>query len=286
MTKPYIAAQLERIVDMALMEDIGAGDTTTRALIATDAEGTATIVMREDGIIAGLEIAQSTFERVDHSLKWNNRVADGDIVNQGDTIATVSGSLGAILMAERVALNFMQRMSGIASTTAQYVEAVADTNAVITDTRKTVPGLRILDRYAVWLGGGKNHRYNLTDGVLIKDNHIAFLRQRGLKLATIIARVRDRAPHTMKIEIEVDSVEMALEASQGGADVIMLDNMDIRSIREVMDLLGTRNCLIEASGRMDLDKARAAAEAGVDIISVGALTHSVRARDIALQIQE
>ena len=286
MTKPYIAAQLERIVDMALMEDIGAGDTTTRALIATDAEGTATIVMREDGIIAGLEIAQSTFERVDHSLKWNNRVADGDIVNQGDTIATVSGPLGAILMAERVALNFMQRMSGIASTTAQYVEAVADTNAVITDTRKTVPGLRILDRYAVWLGGGKNHRYNLTDGVLIKDNHIAFLRQRGLKLATIIARVRDRAPHTMKIEIEVDSVEMALEASQGGADVIMLDNMDIRSIREVMDLLGTRNCLIEASGRMDLDKARAAAEAGVDIISVGALTHSVRARDIALQIQE
>ena len=286
MTKPYIAAQLERIVDMALMEDIGAGDTTTRALIATDAEGTATIVMREDGIIAGLEIAQSTFERVDHSLKWNNRVADGDIVNQGDTIATVSGSLGAILMAERVALNFMQRMSGIASTTAQYVEAVADTNAVITDTRKTVPGLRILDRYAVWLGGGKNHRYNLTDGVLIKDNHIAFLRQRGLKLATIIARVRDRAPHTMKIEIEVDSVEMALEASQGGADVIMLDNMDIRSIREVMDLLGTRNCLIEASGRMDLDKARAAAEAGVDIISVGALTHSVRARDIALQIPE
>ena len=286
MTKPYIAAQLERIVDMALMEDIGAGDTTTRALIATDAEGTATIVMREDGIIAGLEIAQSTFERVDHSLKWNNRVADGDIVNQGDTIATVSGSLGAILMAERVALNFMQRMSGIASTTAQYVEAVADTNAVITDTRKTVPGLRILDRYAVWLGGGKNHRYNLTDGVLIKDNHIAFLRQRGLKLATIMARVRDRAPHTMKIEIEVDSVEMALEASQGGADVIMLDNMDIRSIREVMDLLGTRNCLIEASGRMDLDKARAAAEAGVDIISVGALTHSVRARDIALQIQE
>ena len=164
MTKPYIAAQLERIVDMALMEDIGAGDTTTRALIATDAEGTATIVMREDGIIAGLEIAQSTFERVDHSLKWNNRVADGDIVNQGDTIATVSGSLGAILMAERVALNFMQRMSGIASTTAQYVEAVADTNAVITDTRKTVPGLRILDRYAVWLGGGKNHRFNLTDG--------------------------------------------------------------------------------------------------------------------------
>ena len=286
MTKPYIAAQLERIVDMALMEDIGAGDTTTRALIATDAEGTATIVMREDGIIAGLEIAQSTFERVDHSLKWNNRVADGDIVNQGDTIATVSGPLGAILMAERVALNFMQRMSGIASTTAQYVEAVADTNAVITDTRKTVPGLRILDRYAVWLGGGKNHRFNLTDGVLIKDNHIAFLRQRGLKLATIIARVRDRAPHTMKIEIEVDSVEMALEASQGGADVIMLDNMDIRSIREVMDLLGTRNCLIEASGGMDLDKARAAAEAGVDIISVGALTHSVRARDIALQIQE
>ena len=286
MTKPYIAAQLERIVDMALMEDIGAGDTTTRALIATDAEGTATIVMREDGIIAGLEIAQSTFERVDHSLKWNNRVADGDIVNQGDTIATVSGPLGAILMAERVALNFMQRMSGIASTTAQYVEAVADTNAVITDTRKTVPGLRILDRYAVWLGGGKNHRFNLTDGVLIKDNHIAFLRQRGLKLATIIARVRDRAPHTMKIEIEVDSVEMALEASQGGADVIMLDNMDIRSIREVIDLLGTRNCLIEASGRMDLDKARAAAEAGVDIISVGALTHSVRARDIALQIPE
>ena len=286
MTKPYIAAQLERIVDMALMEDIGAGDITTRALIATDAEGTATIVMREDGVIAGLEIAQSTFERVDHSLKWNNRVADGDIVNQGDTIATVSGHLGAILMAERVALNFMQRMSGIASTTAQYVEAVADTNAVITDTRKTVPGLRILDRYAVWLGGGKNHRFNLTDGVLIKDNHIAFLRQRGLKLATIIARVRDRAPHTMKIEIEVDSVEMALEASQGGADVIMLDNMDIRSIREVMDLLGTRNCLIEASGGMDLDKARAAAEAGVDIISVGALTHSVRARDIALQIPE
>ena len=273
--------ELSRVVDAALAEDLAGGDVTTDSLIPQHIEASANFVPRSPGVIAGLEVASAVFARVDSTLRFTPRLIDGDRVEGGEIVAVVSGSLSSILRGERVALNFMQRMSGIASMTARFVEAVSGTNAVIVDTRKTVPGLRTLDKASVAAGGGRNHRRNLSDGVLIKDNHIAALQAEGMSLQQIIRRARAHAPHTVKIEVEVESLEEVPAAIEGGADIVMLDNMSTADMRTAVGLCKGK-CLTEASGGVNLTTVRQIAETGVDMISVGALTHSVPALDIGL----
>lgn len=273
--------ELSRVVDTALAEDLSGGDVTTDSLIPQHIEASANFVPRSPGVIAGLDVARAVFARVDSNLKFTPRLIDGDRVEGGETVAVVSGSLSSILRGERVTLNFMQRMSGIASMTAKFAEAVRGTNAVIVDTRKTVPGLRSLDKYSVAVGGGRNHRRNLSDGVLIKDNHIAALQAEGMSLQQIIRRARAHAPHTVKIEVEVESLDEVPAAIEGGADIIMLDNMDTTAMRTAVGLCKGK-CLTEASGGVNLGTVLQIAETGVDMISVGALTHSVPALDIGL----
>jgi len=278
------AAQLNRIVDLALNEDLGHGDVTSEALIPSELEGKATILVKADGVLAGLEVAKRVFQRVDPSLKVEPRVKDGTKVKRGDIAATVSGRVISILKAERVALNFLQRLSGIASLTAQYMAEVRDTKARITDTRKTTPGLRLLEKYAVRMGGGHNHRFHLGDGILIKDNHLAVLHARGLTLKQIVARAKQKAPKGLKVEVEVNSAKDALAAAKAGADIVMLDNMSPDEMRRAVSLL-PKEVKTEASGGINLTNVRAAALAGVDIISIGALTHSPKALDISLELE-
>ena len=273
--------ELDLIVDRALSEDLNGGDVTTDSLIPNHIEASADFVPRKPGIIAGLDVAKAVFTRVDPELRFVARLVDGDVVEGGETVATVSGSLASILKGERVALNLMQRMSGIASATARYVDAVKHTETSIVDTRKTVPGLRSLDKYAVAAGGGRNHRRNLSDGVLIKDNHIAPLQAEGFSLQQIIRRARASAPHTVKIEVEVESLHEVTAALEGGADIIMLDNMSDEQMREAVRMCAGK-CLTEASGSITLERVASVAETGVDMISIGALTHSVIALDIGL----
>ncbi len=277
--------ELERVVDAALAEDLSGGDVTTDSLIQSDVEASARFVPRSHGVIAGLDVARAVFARVDPSVRYAARMVDGDAVEGGETVAIVSGSLGSILRAERVALNFMQRMSGIASLTAEYVAAVAGTEAAILDTRKTAPGLRTIDKAAVAAGGGRNHRRNLSDGVLIKDNHIAALRAEGLNLQQIVKQARAAAPHTVKVEVEVETLDEVAASLEGGADIVMLDNMSIADMRAAAGMCRGK-CLTEASGNVTLETVREIAETGVDMISVGALTHSVKALDIGLDFDE
>lgn len=273
------------LIDRALDEDLGGGDITTNALIPPDVRGRASIASRAAGTIAGLAVAEAVFERIDSQLQWRAVVDDGDLVQADQLVAEVSGDARAILGGERLALNFIQRMSGIATATAHYVAAIpAEKNAVVLDTRKTAPGLRELDKYAVWLGGGRNHRQGLFDGVLIKDNHLKILQARGLSLAQIVNRAREHAPHTCKIEVEVTTVDMARVAADAGADVVMLDNMSLPDIRAAVDAIGGR-CAIEASGGVDLENIAVIASSDVQMISVGALTHSVIALDVALEFE-
>ena len=239
---------------------------------------------KEAGVLAGLKVAAAVFRRVDPELVFVQRLLDGDRVEGGEAVATISGSMASILTAERTALNFLQRMSGIATLTRQYVEVVEGTTASITDTRKTAPGLRLLDKYAVSIGGGRNHRMNLADGVLIKDNHLAALQGEGISLSQAIKRARRRAPHTIKIEVEVESVEAAVAASSAGADIVMLDNMSPHDMRIAVDQIGAGST-VEASGGITLENVADVANSGVDIISVGALTHSPRAMDISLDFE-
>jgi nicotinate-nucleotide pyrophosphorylase (carboxylating) len=263
---------------------LGHGDVTSEALIPPEIEGKATLLVKADGVLAGLEVARRVFHRVDPSLKVEPRVKDGTKVKRGDIVATVSGRVISILKAERVALNFLQRLSGIASLTAQYVAEVRGTKARITDTRKTTPGLRLLEKYAVRMGGGHNHRFHLGDGVLIKDNHLAILRARGLTLKKIVSQARKKAPAGLKVEVEVNSVQDALAAAQAGADIVMLDNMSPDEMKQAVDLL-PKGVKTEASGGINLTNVRAAALAGVDIISIGALTHSPKALDISVELE-
>ena len=279
----HITSSIRDIVERALAEDLGHGDVTTDALIPPDARGRAAVVAKADGVIAGLDVAIEVFRQVDQTTASRVFIADGSAVSPGVVVAEVEGSVAGILKAERVALNFLQRLSGIATATAAYVKAVQGTKARIVDTRKTVPGLRQLEKYAVRAGGGHNHRYNLADGILIKDNHIAALRARELGLAEIIDLARARSPHTLRVEIEVESVEEAIAAIEAGADAVLLDNMTPDDMRRVASIAGGR-ALLEASGGVTLDTVRAVAETGVDLISVGALTHSVRALDISLDL--
>ena len=274
----------EDLVDHALAEDWAWGDVTTQALIPAEAEGKATFVAKSSGVVAGLEVVHLVFSRVDPSLKFQALLHDGDKLQRGTGIAIVEGKVAGILRGERVALNFLQRLSGIATETSRYVEAVRGTKARIVDTRKTTPGLRFLEKYAVRAGGGQNHRVHLGDGILIKDNHLAALRARGLDIKASINLAKKNAPHTLKIEVEVTTVDEANEAVAAGADIVMLDNMTVEEMRRAVKSIGGR-VLVEASGGVNLDTVRSVAETGVDLISVGALTHSVKALDISLEME-
>ena len=278
-----ITPDILAVIDRALDEDLASRDHTTR-LIPHDRLGRAALVAKEQGVLAGLSVASAVFSRLDAAVETSPLLHDGDALNPGDVIAAVQGPVGGILSAERIALNFLQRMSGIATETAKYVRAVEGLNSRIIDTRKTVPGLRYLDKYAVRAGGGHNHRLNLADGVLIKDNHIASARLDELSLADLIKRARESAPHTLKIEVEVETVEQAEEALNAGADIVLLDNMSPDEMRRAVTLAKGR-ALTEASGGVTLQNVREIAETGVDLISVGALTHSPKALDISLDLR-
>lgn len=275
---------VQPIIDNALIEDLGSGDVTTEALIPSNRQGKAHLVAKEEGLLAGIRVAALVFDRVDSTLGFRELFKDGSTFHPGDRLAAIEGMLQSILRAERVALNFLQRLSGIATETARYVEAISGTKALIRDTRKTTPGLRTLEKYAVRVGGGYNHRQSLSDGMLIKDNHLFDLRARGVTLGEAIGKARQHVAGDIKIEIEVESIEEAREALNAGADIIMLDNMSQESIRRVVELIRGK-ALIEASGGITLDNVRSVAEAGVDLISVGALTHSPRALDISLDLE-
>lgn len=278
-----IAPQVQEVVDRALVEDAAWNDVTTAALIQPGTSGQASVLVKEAGVLAGLGVARLVFHRVDPSLQFKESVPDGARVHSGEVVATVVGSKSCLMRGERVALNFLQRLSGVATLTAQYVAAVKGAKARIVDTRKTTPGLRLLEKYAVRVGGGFNHRMNLADGVLIKDNHLAALRAQGVGMRETIEKARRQAPHTLKIEVEVTSYGQAAEAIEAGADALLLDNMLPAEMRRVVQLAGGR-LLLEASGGITLANVREVAETGVDIISIGALTHSVKALDISLEL--
>ena len=271
------------IVDLALAEDTGHGDATTETLIPPGLLGRATVLAKAEGVLAGILVAGMIFRRVDPSLEFCVLVEDGSRIRPGDRIATVSGRVASILLAERVMLNFLQRLSGVASLAAEYVARTEGLHATIVDTRKTTPGLRMLEKYAVRMGGARNHRFHLGDGILIKDNHIAALRARGMDLESIVARAREKAPPGLDVEVEVTTVEEASEAARAGADIIMLDNMSPEEMRRAVSQL-PQGVKTEASGGVDLDNVREVAETKVDIVSIGALTHSPRALDISLEI--
>jgi nicotinate-nucleotide pyrophosphorylase (carboxylating) len=278
--------QIDRIIDLALTEDISQGDVTSEALIPATLTGTATILAKAEGVLAGIEVAGRVFLRVDPSLEFTIIVPDGSTIRPGDRIATVSGKVTSILKAERVMLNFLQRLSGTATLTARYVAETAGTSATIVDTRKTTPGLRMLEKHAVRMGGGKNHpvRLHLGDGILIKDNHLAAMRALCISLRDVVARARQNAPEGMKVEVEVTSVDQAREAAGAGADIVMLDNMNTDDMRRAVSQMPD-GITTEASGGVNLDNVQEIAETGVDIISIGALTHSAEALDISLEIE-
>lgn len=281
---PSSEEQVDNIIDLALAEDISHGDVTSETLIPPDLQGKASILVKAEGVLAGGEVAKRLFLRVDSSLTVDLLIKDGAKIKCGDIIATVSGRVIGILKAERVALNFLQRLSGIASQTAQYIAETRETGVRITDTRKTTPGLRLLEKYAVRMGGGHNHRFHLGDGILIKDNHLAALRVLGMSLQDIVTKAKQNVPQGLTVEVEVNTVEEALEAAGAGADIIMLDNMPPDEMRRVISLI-PEHVKTEASGGITLTNVRAAAMAGVNIISIGALTHSPKALDISLELE-
>ena len=277
-------SQINSAVKRALEEDLGQGDVTTDTLIQSDLKAEGSILARENGILAGIAVAQAVFQQVDPSIQFDEVIADGADVNRSDVIGRIQGKAAGILKGERVALNFLQHLSGIATIAQRYVQAVSGTKAKILDTRKTIPGLRVLEKYAVRVGGGQNHRQNLGDGVLIKDNHLAALSNAGVDLGEVLKRARANVSHTLKIEVEVQAVDQALEAVESGADIILLDNMSPDEMSKAVNLVNGK-ALLEASGGITLETTRAVAETGVDLISVGALTHSVKALDISLEIK-
>jgi nicotinate-nucleotide pyrophosphorylase (carboxylating) len=273
--------QLTKLIERFVAEDVGRGDITTSAVVPSDVVGRARIEAREPGVVAGLAAAQLCFELVAESpVAWDEHVTDGHRVAAGDAVAHVSGSLAAILTAERTALNLLGHLSGIATLTARYVDAVAGTAARIVDTRKTTPGLRILEKQAVRMGGGHNHRFGLDDGILIKDNHIVA----AGSVTEAVARARAAAPHGLTVEVEVASLDELDEALAAGADAVLLDNMTVDIVRVAVTRAGGK-AVLEASGGMTLDTVRAYAEAGVDLISVGALTRSATSLDVALEVE-
>ncbi|MCX6007693.1 MAG: carboxylating nicotinate-nucleotide diphosphorylase [Chloroflexi bacterium] len=276
--------QIEELIEKSLDEDMPGGDITTDSLIPPHKKGKASFIAKSKGILAGIDIARLVFLKVDPFLKFSVFLQDGRPIKPKDILATVEGNVASILKAERTSLNFLQHLSGIATSTAQYVEAVKGLTVKILDTRKTVPGLRVLEKYAVSMGGGQNHRLNLSDMVLIKDNHIAILRHQGMKIKDIVRQARAGVSRNIRIEIETTNPQDALEAALAGADIVMLDNMDLDSMREAVKLVN-HVAIVEASGGVNLDTVRAIAGTGVDWISVGAVTHSAKALDISLELE-
>ena len=265
------------IIDNSLREDVGTGDITTAAVVGVGEEVTATILAKDKGVIAGLEVAALVFEQVDKEIEFKPLVEEGVEVDFGTELAKVSGLSSSILTAERLALNLLQRMSGIATKTNYYKSLVANYKVRIVDTRKTTPGLRILEKYAVRVGGGANHRFGLYDAVMIKDNHIAAVGS----ILKAVSQARANIPHTMKIEVETESLADVKEALEAKADIIMLDNMDAQMMREAVELIGEQ-AIIEASGGITAENIVEIAKTGVDVISLGTLTHSIKSLDISL----
>jgi len=275
----FINHAIDQLIDIALQEDVGPGDITTEALVDPELQGKAVIVAKERLVLAGLDVAQKVFNRLDPNTCCKSNYTDGAIVKNGTTVFEIEGKLRALLIGERTALNFLQRLSGIATCVHAYVKKLGSTSVSLVDTRKTTPGWRVLEKYAVRIGGAKNHRMGLYDGILIKDNHIAACGSIGR--AVVLARAR--ASHLMKIEVEVSNLTETMEALKAGADVIMLDNMEIGQIREAVRLIGGR-AVVEVSGRVTTADLQELANAGVNLISVGALTHSAKSVDMSMRI--
>ncbi len=271
---------IDEIIVRALKEDMPMGDLTTDSTVSADEVCSANLIAKEEGVIAGLDVFERVFALLDPKIYVERYVKEGEPVKVGTRIMHISGNARAMLKAERTALNLLQRMSGIASATRKFADILNGTSSKIVDTRKTVPGLRYLDKYAVRAGGGTNHRFCLSDGVLIKDNHI----KAAGGITAAVQRARAQVPHTIRIEVETESMDQVKEALEAGADIIMLDNMKPEAMKEAVDYIGGR-ALTEASGNITLERAEIIAKTGVDLISSGALTHSVKAMDISLRFE-
>ncbi len=270
---------LNELLSRALAEDIGTGDVTTQSTVPQDAVTSGRFLAKSPGVLCGTEVAKAVFAYVDPQVNMETFFSDGDTVGKGDIIGSVKGRASSVLIGERLALNFMQRLSGIATRTRAAVDEIAGYPVKIIDTRKTTPGLRVLEKYAVRVGGGYNHRITLSDGILIKDNHV---RAAG-GITAAVASARKNAPHTLKIEVEAETLEMVEEALSAGADIIMLDNMSVELMAKAVSMI-QKKALTEASGNMDEKNLREIAMTGVDFISIGALTHTVKPLDISLKL--
>jgi nicotinate-nucleotide pyrophosphorylase (carboxylating) len=276
--------QVRAIIQRALDEDIGGGDVTTDNSVPADQWSRAVLLAKQDGVLCGGHVFTETLAMVNPSVKVELLVPDGAALSKGNVAARIEGPTRALLTGERTALNFLQRLSGIATTTAAFAARLRDLPTRLIDTRKTTPGLRLLEKYAVRVGGGHNHRFNLADAVLLKDNHLAALRSRGLDLADAIRTIKQRVPHTMKVEVEITCTDQIDAVLAGGADIVLLDNMSNEEMREAVRRIKGR-ALTECSGNVTLETIRERAETGVDLISSGALTHSAKALDISLEIE-
>ena len=272
--------EIDKIIRNALQEDIGLGDVTTMATVEPGVVVRAELVAKEDFVLSGIDVAGRVFKLLDESVAFEKLLEDGQSVRRGEVLAWLKGEASALLQGERVALNLLQRMSGVATLTSQFVREVAETGATIVDTRKTTPGLRILEKYSVRMGGGRNHRTSLYDGVLIKENHAAA----AGGIAVAIERARKGVSHTLRIEVETRNLGEVEEALEAGADILLLDNMELDTLRQAVQVVAGR-ALTEASGGVNLKTVRGIAGTGVDLISVGALTHSYRAVDISMLFQ-
>jgi nicotinate-nucleotide pyrophosphorylase (carboxylating) len=274
---------VDSLITLALEEDLPWGDITTESLFKPEQIGGLAIILEEEGIVAGLAIAQRVFQKIDQELIWTQETDDGRWLKKGTVLATIRGSLPSLLKGERLALNFLQRLSGIATTTLSFVTAAkrGSSTVKVVDTRKTTPGLRYLEKYAVKVGGGYNHRYSLSDSVLIKDNHIAALKDGGYSLTEAIVKIREKTPHTVRIGVEAEKIEQITDILKAGVDAILLDNMTNEELKEAVSMINGR-VLVEASGGVSLSSIAKIAQTGVDIISVGALTHSAPALNIGM----
>ncbi len=272
-------SQIDKIIDNALEEDLGPGDITTSAIIDSSLKGKARLLAKEEIILAGIEVFSRVFSRLDPEIVVECTYRDGDVVPNGYDIGIIRGSMIGMLSGERTALNFLQHLSGIATLTKRYVEKIDPSKVRVIDTRKTTPGLRILEKYAVRMGGGFNHRFGLFDGILIKDNHIAA----AGSISKALAKIKANVPHTLKIEVEVEDIKGVEEAIGAGADAILLDNMSVKEMKEAVSIARGR-VLLEASGGITLESIGEISKTGINLISVGAITHSARSVDISLEV--
>lgn len=281
-----VEPDIRALIDLALTEDVGTGDITSIATVPADRTATAIMLAKDSGVLSGIDVAREVFRTVDPDLEFEALKGNGDAVENRDEIAVISGNARSILTAERTALNFVQRLSGVATITASYVNALTGSKSRIVDTRKTTPGMRLLQKRAVQHGGGSNHRFGLADGVLIKDNHLAAIGGEN-RIADAISAARATAPHTLKIEVEVTSLEELRQALDAGADIVMLDNMDTATIAEAVSIRNSHQnkALLEASGNITIERLPELGATGVDLISAGALTHSAPSLDISLDIR-